>query len=80
MWDSLPDQVKPIRCPAELLVDSEVQPEIPEEAGFPRPQTDGEKRATATYLAWLADLAAWGRAGWERSNVASDWCKERERG
>ena len=70
----------PVRCPAELLVDTEVQPLLPNGAGITRPQTDAQRAATAIYLAWLADATAWGRRGWERAETAKNWCKERENG
>lgn len=64
-------------CPANLTAALYTQPKIPSAAGFPAPVSAEEREAVGVYLEWLSELAAWGRAGWQRLGDAQAFCAGR---
>ena len=68
-------------CPPDVKAGSPgPEPQVPTNAGFPRPAADDEdeKAATASYLTWLAEFSAWGREGNRRADKSAAWCREIE--
>ena len=68
---------KPV-CPGGLSAELQRQP-LPTDpaykgAAMVRPETEAESAAAQLLLAYMHDLAAWGRLGWARAGDAKAYC------
>ena len=67
-------KVQPLACPLELTSPHRAEPQMPDDAGMVQPSTPAERKATASFLTWLADYADWGREADARREAGATWC------
>lgn len=70
---SSPD-IHAARPPPEVCAAVQLEPRLPDDAGIPVAVTDPERVATASFLAWVAQLGDWGRAMKGRADKTVAWC------
>jgi hypothetical protein len=67
--------IAPVGCPPSLTQTVQPQPLLPDGAYPPRPVTQADAEALDAFLAHVANVAAWGRAGAARATTAKTFCE-----
>lgn len=67
--------MQPLACPLEATAPRSPEPQLPDDAGIVQPSTTAERKATASFLVWLAGYADWAREGEARGKAVREWCE-----